>query len=88
MLKSGKAIPHVLRLDKSKLGRSFNSTLEACLDKYFSVPSCPKISERLELSKVSDQTSKAGCIGLGPVAWVLIWLTDQMTSNWAATGLI
>jgi len=51
-------------LDKTSTGRSFSSNLGACLDKYVDVFAFPKVSQNLELRKVTKQTSKTWCIGL------------------------
>jgi len=51
-------------LDKKSIGRCFSSTLGACFDKYLDVLSCPKVSQKLELKKESNQTLTFLCVGL------------------------
>ena len=87
----GKRIPLKEQLDKSSLGRSIPSTLGPCLDKYLDVFSCPKVSQKMELSRSSKQTLNlafAGfCLGWRCMRF-LDWMTGQMNSNWGVWGLV
>ena len=86
-----KGITLLEELHQSNRGRSFSSTLWACIDKYLDIFSCPKVSQNLELSKAPKQTHEIQCAGLSLVehsfGFGAGWLT-KWTPNEQQLGLL
>ena len=73
-------------LDKESIGWSLFPTLGACIDKYWDVFSCPKVSQKLEFNRSSIQTQFLPCAGLKSIlrsfrfelGWTTKWTPNDL----------